>query len=316
MIKVGITGCDTKVAGEIIRLLINHPDVDIRWVQSDVHQGMAVSDIHQGIIGECDLTISPTPRWDEIDVVFNCRHTGSSRQYLEDTTIPADLKVIDLSGDFRMHDEITEVVKPTQWVYGLPELNRKLMVRGATRVANPGAFATAIELALLPLAKNLLLNSPIHVTAVSGDPILADNIRLYKPLQHSHVAEIKKSLKNLQSSFDQPVYFVPMLGSFSRGLIAATYLECPLSLQEIRRIYDEYYDDHGFTFVADKQVDLKDVVNTNKCILHLEKDGNRLLITSVIDSWLKGSAGTAVHNMNLLFGLHERTGLALKPSAI
>lgn len=312
MIKVGITGCDTKVAGEIIRLLINHPDVDIRWVQSDVHHGMEVSSLHQGIIGECDLSITTAPRWDEIDVVFNCRHTGNSRQYLEGTAVPESVKIIDLSGDYRIADEDGE----RGFVYGMPELNRKLIVRGATRVANPGAFATAIELALFPLAKNLLINSPIHVSAVSGDPALADNIRLYKPLQHSHVAEIRQALKQLQNSFDSPIYLVPMLGSFSRGLIAAVYLDCPLPLAEIAKLYDEYYADHGFTFVTDKQVDLKDVTNTNKCILHLEKDGNRLLITSVIDSWLKGSAGTAVHNMNLLFGLQERTGLALKPSAI
>lgn len=310
MIKVGITGCETKVAGEIIRLLINHPDVDLRWVQSDIRDGLSVSDIHQGLIGECNLKIGKDADWEEIDVVFNCRHTGKSRQYVEKATIPPEVKIIDLSGDFRRD------CGENGYVYGLPELNRKQMVRGATRVANPGAFATAIELALLPLAKNLLLNSPIHVAAVSGDPTLADNIKLYKPLQHSHAEEVARTLKALQTSFSAPISLVPMLGSFSRGLIAAIYLDCPLSLEDIRKLYDDYYDDHGFTFVTDKQVDLKDVANTNKCILHLEKDGNRLLITSVIDSMLKGSAGTAVHNMNLLFGLQERTGLALKPSAL
>lgn len=310
MIKVGITGCESKVAGEIIRLIINHPDVDLRWVQSDTHPGRRVSDIHQGLIGECDVEVTAAPRWDEIDVLFNCRHTGDTRRYLEESAIPAEVKIIDLSGDFRMDREGND------FVYGLPELNRKAIVRGATRIANPGAFATAVELALLPLAKNLLLNSPIHVAAVSGDPTLADNIRLYNPLRHSHTAEIDQTLRKLQSSFDSTINLIPMLGSFSRGLIAAVYLDCPLPLSEIRRLYDEYYADHNFTFVSDKQIDLKDVANTNKCVLHLEKEGNRLLITSVIDSMLKGSAGTAVHNMNLLFGLLERTGLALKPSAL
>lgn len=310
MIKVGITGCDTKVAGEIIRLLINHPDVDIRWVQSTHSAGTRVSDLHQGLIGECDLEVVASPAWDEIDVLFNCCHTGKARKYLEEEVVPDDVKIIDLSGDYRMEAE------DNPFVYGLPELNRKAIVRGATRVANPGAFATAVELALLPLARNLLINGPIHVAAVSGDPDLADNIRLYKPLRHSHAAEIEQTLRSLQKSFNSAVNMVPMLGSFSRGLIAAVYLDCPIPLDEIRRIYDEYYADHNFTFVADKQVDLKDVVNTNKCILHLEKEGDRLLITAVIDSMLKGSAGTAVHNMNLLFGLLERTGLALKPSAL
>lgn len=311
MIKVGITGGDSRVAGEIIRLLINHPDVDLKWVQSEHKAGARISDIHQGLIGECDICIVPIPEWNNIDVLFNCCHTGTSRKFL-DENIEAlkDIKVIDLSGDYRM------AADGNDYVYGLPELNRKAMVRGATRVANPGAFATAVELALLPLAKNLLVNSDIHVAAVSGDPTLADNIKLYNPLTHSHVAEVEQTLRTLQSSFNSHVNMVPMLGSFSRGLIAAVYLDCPLSLEEVRRLYDEYYEDHNFTFVTDKQVDLKDVANTNKCMLHLEKHGQRLMITSVIDSMLKGSAGTAVHNMNLLFGLIERTGLALKPSAL
>lgn len=310
MIKAGITGGSSKVAGEIVRLLINHPDVDIRWIQSDMHAGLKVSEVHQGLIGECDLTMVASPDWDSVDILFSCRHTGSARQFFEQSPLPENgPKVIDLSGDYRLagdHD----------YVYGLPELNRKAIVRGATHVANPGAFATAIELALLPLAKNLLIAGDIHASAVSGDPTLADNIRLYNPLKHSHVAEIEQALASLQTSFASDIHLVPMLGSFSRGLIAALYLDCPLSLSDVRRLYDEYYDDHNFTFITDKQVDLKDVVNTNKCILHLEKAGNRLLITSVIDSMLKGSAGTAVHNMNLMFGLSERTGLALKPSAL
>lgn len=311
MIKAGITGGESKVAGEIVRLLLNHPDVDLKWIQSERNAGLRVSDVHQGLIGECDMVVVSQPRWNEIDVLFNCCHTGTSRVFLDQAMAETEgIKIIDLSGDYRIASEGNE------FVYGLPELNRKAMVRGAMKVANPGAFATAVELALLPLAKNLLVNGDIHVAAVSGDPTLADNIRLYNAFTHSHVAEIRQTLSSLQSSFNSRVEMVPMLGSFSRGLIAAVYLDCALSIEEVRRLYEEYYSDHNFTFVADKQVDMKDVANTNKCILHLEKHGGRLLVTSVIDSMLKGSAGTAVHNMNLLFGLSERTGLALKPSAL
>ncbi|MDE6449683.1 MAG: N-acetyl-gamma-glutamyl-phosphate reductase [Muribaculaceae bacterium] len=311
MIKAGITGGESKVAGEIVRLLLNHPDVDLKWIQSERNAGSRVSDVHQGLIGECDMVVVSQPRWNEIDVLFNCCHTGTSRVFLDQAMAETEgIKIIDLSGDYRIASEGNE------FVYGLPELNRKAMVRGAMKVANPGAFATAVELALLPLARNLLVNGDIHVAAVSGDPTLADNIRLYNAFTHSHVAEIRQTLSSLQSSFNSRVEMVPMLGSFSRGLIAAVYLDCALSIEEVRRLYEEYYSDHNFTFVADKQVDMKDVANTNKCILHLEKHGGRLLVTSVIDSMLKGSAGTAVHNMNLLFGLSERTGLALKPSAL
>ncbi len=311
MIKAGITGGESKVAGEIVRLLLNHPDVDLKWIQSERNAGSRVSDVHQGLIGECDMVVIGQPRWNEIDVLFNCCHTGTAKGFLDQAMVETEgIKIIDLSGDYRIASDDNE------FVYGLPELNRKAMVRGAMKVANPGAFATAVELALLPLAKNLLVNGDIHVAAVSGDPTLADNIRLYNAFTHSHVPEIRQTLSTLQSSFNSRVEMVPMLGSFSRGLIAAVYLDCALSIEEVRRLYEEYYSDHNFTFVADKQVDMKDVANTNKCILHLEKHGGRLLVTSVIDSMLKGSAGTAVHNMNLLFGLSERTGLALKPSAL
>ncbi len=311
MIKVGITGGSSKAAAEVVRLLLNHPDVDIKWIHSEHYAGQPVSGHMKGLVGECDLVYASQPRWDEIDVVFNCRHTGDTRTFLElSTPLPEDLKIIDLSGDYRMISEGNE------FVYGLPELNRKSMVRGARKVANPGAFATAVELALLPLAKNLLLNGTISVMAVSGDPDLADNIKLYKPFKHSHVAEITQTLGSLQNSFNSEIVMVPMLGSNSRGLVAAVYLDCPLTLESIRELYEKYYDDHNFTFIVDHQPDVKDVVNTNKCVIYLEKHGNKLLITSMIDSLLKGSAGTAVHNMNLLFGLSERTGLALKTSSI
>lgn len=310
MIKVGITGGSSKVAGEIIRLLINHPDVDIKWIQDDNYGGAAVSSIHQGLTGECDLVFQKQPEWDNIDVLFNCRHTGDDPDYLDKALLPETVKVIDLSGDHRINDE------ESGWVYGLPELNRKAIVRGATRVANPGAFPTAVELALLPLAKNLLLNGDIHAIAVSGDPTMADNIKLYSNFKEAHNDEIKQAMRQLQLSYDSDLYLTRMLGSVARGLIAHVYLKSTMSLPEIIDLYESYYDDHNFTYISTAPVDLKDVANTNKCIISLEKDGDQLHITAVIDSMLKGAAGTAVHNMNLLFGLQERTGLALKSTAL
>lgn len=311
MIKVGITGGDSKVAGEVVRLLLNHPDVDLKWIQSERQVGCKISDVHRGLIGECDLTIVRELDWGAIDVLFNCSHTGMTKTFLDaHREQTADIKIIDLSGDFRIAGEDND------FVYGLPELNRKAIVRGARKVANPGAFATAVELALLPLAKHLMVNSEVNVAAVSGDPTLADNVKLYNPLTHSHLAEIEQSIRALQTSFNSRINLVPLLGSFSRGLIAVVYLDCQLSLDDAKAMYNEYYSDHGFTFVTDNQVDLKDVANTNKCVLHLERHGSKLMITAVIDSMLKGSAGTAVHNMNLMFGLSERTGLALKTSAL
>lgn len=241
---------------------------------------------------------------------------------MDATAVPERVKIIDLSTDYRIEDGTHD------FVYGLPELNRKRLVRGATRVANPGCFATAIQLALLPLAKNLLLNSDIHVTAITGSTGAGvkpsatshfswrnDNVSIYKPFRHQHLAEIRQSLSSLQSSFKADINFIPVRGCFSRGIMAILYTDCPLELEQARKLYEDYYDDHSFTFVTDKAPDLKDVVNTNKCILHLDKVDGKLLITSVIDNLVKGASGQAVHNMNLIFGLQERVGLALKPSA-
>lgn len=322
MIKAGIIGGAGYTAGELTRLLINHPDVDLKWIHSTSNAGNRVSDVHQGLIGETDLKFTDKVDWTDTDVVFFCTPHGATREFMEKHDVPAEVKIIDLSTDYRIEDGTHE------FVYGLPEFNRKRIVRGATRVANPGCFATAIQLALLPLAKNLLLNSDIHVTAITGSTGAGvkpgatthyswrnDNISVYKPFKHQHLAEIKQTLKTLQNSFSAEINFLPVRGCFSRGIFAMVYVDCPVSLEEVRKLYEDYYDDHNFTFVTDKAPDLKDVVNTNKCILHLDKVGDKLLITSVIDNLLKGASGTAVHNMNLLFGLQERIGLNLKPSA-
>ena len=322
MIKAGIIGGAGYTAGELIRLLINHPDVQLMWVNSSSNAGNPVASVHQGLIGETDLVFTDQTPFDEINVLFFCTPHGQTRTFLESHSVPDDLRIIDLSTDYRHQDGTHD------FVYGLPELNRKAIVRGAKHIANPGCFATAIQLALLPLAKNLLLNKDVHVFAITGSTGSGvkpaptshfswrnDNISIYKPFRHQHLDEIRQSLSQLQNSFASEIDFIPVRGCFSRGIFATLYLDCPVELSEIRRLYDDYYSDHNFTFVTDKMPDLKDVVNTNKCLLHLEKEGNKLIIVSVIDNLLKGASGTAVHNMNLLFGLHERTGLCLKGSA-
>lgn len=322
MIKAAIIGGAGYTAGELIRLLIHHPDVHLSWVHSTSNASVPVSDVHQGLVGECDLVFTDKIDLNDIDVLFCCTPHGYTTGFFAENPIPDHLKVIDLSNDFRLTTE------GSQWIYGLPELNRKPLVRGGRLVANPGCFATAIELALLPLAKNLLLNAPIHVTAITGATGAGvkpgptthfawrnDNVSVYKPFTHQHLPEIKQTLSALQTSFNSDIFFVPVRGCYSRGILASIYLDCPVAIDELNHLYDEYYDDHNFTFRVDRRPDLKDVVNTNKCLIHLEKIGSKLLITSVVDNLLKGAAGTAVHNMNLLFGLHERIGLLLKPSA-
>lgn len=324
MIRAGIIGGAGYTAGELLRLLINHPDVEVAWVHSTSNAGNLVTDIHQGLIGETNLRFSDTTPWEETDVVFFCTPHGQSRTFIKENPIPEDIKIVDLSNDFRLKSSDDE----HDFVYGLPEMNRKPMVRGAKHVANPGCFATAIQLALLPLAKNHLIKSDIHITAITGSTGAGvkpsatshyswrnDNVSIYKPFRHQHLGEIMQTMRELQPDFDAEINFVPVRGCFSRGIMAIVYLDIDEDIETIRQMYEEAYSDHSFTFVTDKQPDLKDVVNTNKCVIHLEKVDGKLLITSVIDNLLKGASGTAVHNMNLLFGLSERTGLNLKPSA-
>ena len=323
MIKAGIIGGAGYTAGELIRLLLIHPDVELKWVNSSSNAGNLVTDVHQGLIGELDLRFTSETPFEEIDVLFFCTPHGETRKFMESHEVPEDLRIIDLSQDYRIQDGTHD------FYYGLPELNRRRIVKeGAKHIANPGCFATCIQLALLPLAKNLLLNSDVHVNAITGSTGAGvkpsatshfswrnDNVSIYKPFKHQHLSEIRQSLLQLQNSFKASVDFIPVRGCFSRGIFTTAYLDCPIELSEIRKLYEEYYADHNFTFVVDKMPDLKDVVNTNKCLIHLMKEDGKLLIVSVIDNLLKGASGQAVHNMNLLFGLHECTGLKLKPSA-
>lgn len=321
MIKVGIIGGAGYTAGELLRLLVNHPDVEIVFVNSASNAGNRVADVHSGLVGDTELIFTDELPLTEIDCLFCCTAHGDTRKFIEAHTLPEELRIIDLSMDYRIESEEHE------FVYGLPELNRKRIIR-ARHVANPGCFATAIQLGLLPLAKNLLLNKPIHITAITGSTGAGqkpsatshfswrnNNISVYKPFTHQHLPEIRQSLTQLQNSFAAELDFIPMRGDFTRGIFAAMYTDCPIDLDEIRRLYDEYYDDHSFTFVTDGELDLKQVVNTNKCLLHLEKHDDKLLVLSAIDNLLKGASGQAVHNMNLLFGLTEVAGLKLKPSA-
>lgn len=323
MIRVGIVGGTGYTAGELIRLLLNHPDVQLSWVHSRSNPGEPLSDVHQGLIGETFMRFTDECDWSECDCLFSCLPHGVSRRWIEEAHIPGEVRVIDLSADYRVPDGTHD------YVYGLPELNRKAMVRGARHVACPGCLAMGVELALLPLARNLLLNAPIHVTTVTGSTTAGsrpqphshysfrnENMTVYKPFNHSHQPEIERALSQLQNSYSCRMDHIPMRGPFSRGILTAVYLDTPVALDEIRRLYEDYYSDHSFTYISDRMPDLKDVVGTNKCILHVDKHDGRLLIVSVIDNLLKGASGTAVHDMNLLFGLSERTGLYLKAQSL
>lgn len=319
MVKVGIIGGAGYTAGELIRLLINHPAVEIAFIHSTSNAGNAVSDIHGGLIGETDLRFSDSYDLSAVDLLFLCSAHGQSRKFWEENPLPATLKVIDLAQDFR--DE------SCGYVYGLPEVNRKRIAQ-TVRLANPGCFATAIQLALLPLAANGLLKSEVHITAITGSTGAGvkpgatthfswrnDNISVYKAFEHQHLIEIRRTLKMLQPSFASDVNFVPMRGDFARGIFASVYTESDLTAEQAVELYKSYYADAAFTLVAERDIDLKQVVNTNKAIVRVAKYGNKLHIVSVIDNLLKGASGQAVQNMNIMLGLDEKLGLNLKPSA-
>ncbi len=319
-IKVGIVGGAGYTAGELIRILIGHPLSEIKWVVSGSHAGQHITKVHTDLIGDTSLTFSENPDFKIIDILFLCTGHGNSAAFINKYPVPENVKIIDLSNDFRL-------VKPgNDFVYGLPELNRDKIL-SASKIANPGCFATAIQLALLPLALNNILTET-HVHAITGSTGAGqthsptthfswrnDNVSLYKQFEHQHMDEIMQSLKQVMPQFNEPINFVPMRGNFSRGILASVYLDCNLSLSEARNIFEDYYKSHPFVFLSDNPVDLKQVVNTNKCLLELGVYRKKLHITSIIDNLTKGASGQAVQNMNLLFGIEETTGLYLKPSA-
>jgi N-acetyl-gamma-glutamyl-phosphate reductase len=317
-IKVGVIGGAGYTAGELLRILIHHPAVEIVFVNSTSNAGNSIADIHSGLIGETNLVFTSELPFIEVDALFLCSAHGDSKKFIDSTEIPASVKIIDLSTDYRakspQHD----------FVYGLPELNRNDICT-ASRIANPGCFATAIQLALFPLAAAGLLTDEIHVNAITGSTGAGvkpsdtshfswrnNNISIYKPFGHQHLDEIGQSLRQLQPGFFKTVNFIPVRGNFARGIYATSYTTCDLNIEEAKKLYQDYYKDAAFTFVVDKNPDLKQVVNTNKGIVYLEKHGDKLLIVSMIDNLLKGASGQAVQNMNLMFGIDEKMGLGLK----
>lgn len=317
--KIGVIGGAGYTAGELLRLLVNHPAAEIVFVHSASNAGNAVSDVHGGLTGETDLRFAAEYDLRAIDLLFLCSAHGDSRRFLEANEIPAGLRIVDLAQDFR--DE------SCGFVYGLPELNRERL-RGARRVANPGCFATAIQLALLPLASRGLLRHEVHVTAVTGSTGAGvkpsatthfswrtDNLSVYKAFTHQHLLEIGRTLGALQGGDAPQINFVPMRGDFARGILASVYTDCDLTQEEAQALYRDYYADAAFTFVPERPVDLKQAVNTNKALVQPAKYGGKLHIVSVVDNLLKGASGQAVQNMNLMFGLDEREGLHLKASA-
>lgn len=321
MKKIGIIGGAGYTAGELLRLLINHPEVSIEFVHSTSNAGEAVSDVHHGLIGETDLRFSDTHPLDDIDILFLCSAHGHSRKFWEENERPAHLRVIDLAQDYRDESD--------GYVYGLPEINRD-RVASARSVANPGCFATALQLSLLPLAAAGLLpaDGEINITALTGSTGAGvklgptshfswrtDNVSVYKAFTHQHLIEIGATLAKLQPGYNSRINFIPMRGDFARGIFAVTHLDCKLSAEDAVKLYKDFYRDAAFTFVSDKPIDLKQAVNTNKAIIHVDKIGDKLLITCAEDNLLKGASGQAVQNMNIMLGIDEHTGLRLKPSA-
>jgi N-acetyl-gamma-glutamyl-phosphate reductase len=319
MIKVGIIGGAGYTAGELLRILLNHPQVEIVFVNSSSNAGNKLYQVHEGLIGETEMTFTDELPFDKIDAMFICSGHGDSRKFLESHDVPQSVKIIDLSQDYRNESD--------GFVYGLPEVNRE-RIRKATKLANPGCFATAIQIGLLPLAANGLLKGEVHTNGITGSTGAGvkpgatshfswrnNNISIYKAFNHQHLIEINQTLKQLQPGFDHAINFLPVRGDFARGIFVSSYIDCDLEIEEIEKIYKEFYKDAAFTFVMDANPDLKQVVNTNKGIVHVEKHGNKLLVISIIDNLLKGASGQAVQNFNLMFGLEENCGLRLKPSA-
>jgi N-acetyl-gamma-glutamyl-phosphate reductase len=317
-INVGIIGGAGYTGGETLRLLLNHPFVEISFVHSRSNAGNFLYQVHPDLLGETEIKFTDSLSH-PADVVFLCLGHGESKKFLIENKISDSTKVIDLSHDFRLGDS----VPGRTFVYGLPELNRE-KIKQASNIANPGCFATTIELGLLPLAKEGLLTE-VYTTGITGSTGAgqklqdtthftwrANNISAYKTLAHQHLKEINQSLKQLQSSYSGALNFVPWRGDFTRGIFVSSIIATSKSLDELKSLFKEYYNGHPFTHVIDETLDLKQVVNTNKCLINLEKEGDKLVVHSAIDNLLKGASGQAVQNMNLMFGFDERTGLRLK----
>lgn len=320
MIKVGIVGAAGYAAGELIRLLVNHPDAEIVFAHSGSNAGNLFADVHEGLLGETDLTFSSELLLNKIDVLFICLGHGKSAEFLANNKVPDNVRIVDFAQDFRI------AAPGNDYVYGLPEIHRSA-IAGAQHVANPGCFATCIQLALLPLAKIGALNGDVVINAITGSTGAGvkpqatthfswrnNNMSVYKVFTHQHLHEIKQSIAELQPEFGGELDFVPYRGDFARGIFTTVFMRTPLEQEEIDAAF-AMYDGEPFTHYIARDIDLKQVVNTNRALVHAQKYGDRLLVTSVIDNLLKGAAGQAVENMNIMFGLPETAGLRLKASA-
>ena len=319
-IKIGIVGGAGYTAGELIRILLYHPNAELKYIQSGSNDGQPVASVHRDLLGETDLHFSGIDPGDT-DLLFLCSGHGKSIEYLSEASLPERVRIIDLSHDFRLKREGND------FIYGLPELNRKA-IQSASRIANPGCFATAIELAILPLAAAGILQDDIHVNAITGSTGAGqaptktshfswrdNNLSVYKAFEHQHLDEICQSVVQSQPGYSHNIHFIPVRGNHSRGIFAMTYTRFEATLADACQLYASYYDPHPFVSLTDENPDMKQVVNTNKCLLYLEKHGDQLMIISCIDNLLKGASGQAVQNINLMFGLDEKAGLNLKAVA-
>ncbi len=323
VIKAGIMGGAGYTGGELIRILLNHPHVTIRFVHSKSNAGKHVYDVHQDLIGSTSLVFADEFN-EDIDVLFLCFGHGESKKFLTENTIPQHIKIIDLANDFRLAEDA--YVEDRKFVYGLPELNLNA-IQQADNIANPGCFATAIQLGLLPLAAKGLITE-VYTTGITGSTGAgqalsatshfswrANNIQAYKTLSHQHLKEIHQSLQQSNNNNNAHVHFVPWRGDFTRGILVSSIVSISYSLEALYSIYEAYYAASPFTIVSRNQISLKQVINSNKCLIHLEQENNKLVVHSVIDNLLKGASGQAVENMNILFNLDRTAGLLLKPSA-
>ena len=321
MVRVGILGAAGYTGGELIRLLLNHPEAEIVFANSESNAGNPVADVHEGLYGDTELCFTSEMPFDSVDVVFFCFGHGKSEAFLKEHSIPENVKIVDLAQDFRRE------APDHDYVYGLPEINKERIAK-AQHVANPGCFATCIQLGLLPAASMGLIKGSVAVNAITGSTGAGqkatatthfswrnNNMSIYKAFTHQHVPEIRQSLRQVQGHLDADIDFIPYRGDFSRGIFATEVIKTDRPLEEIVEAYKAFYRDARFTHYVDKAIDMKQVVNTNKALVHCDKYGDKLLVTSTIDNLLKGAVGQAVQNMNIMFGLDEATGLNLKSSA-
>lgn len=320
-IKIGIMGGAGYAGGELLRILVNHSQVEIVFIHSKSQFGKLVSDVHTDLLGETEIVFT-NEIIQNVDVVFLCVGHGEAKKVLSESSFLKTTKIIDLSQDFRIKCQYN-----SSFVYGLPELNKEA-IKTANNIANPGCFATAIQLGLLPLFGKVNLESDIYISATTGSTGAGqafsesshfskrvNNLSVYKAFTHQHLIEIKQSIHQLQNSFDEQIVMIPQRGAFSRGILASITVSSSQTEDELIELFENYYKEHPFVHISKKNIDLKQVVNTNKCLIYLEKHENQLMIVSVIDNLLKGASGQAVQNMNLMFGLNETTGLKLKASA-